>query len=48
VLVDSQVVGVGYYDRGDRQKPGDDLPRFVKMPQMRIAGGEITIRLDVA
>ena len=42
----SQVAGVGYHDRGDRPQPRDDLSRIVKLPHMRVAGGEITIRLE--
>jgi hypothetical protein len=46
VLRVANVGDVRYYDRGDRQQSGDDLSRIVKLSHMRVAGGEITIRLD--
>jgi hypothetical protein len=44
----SQIGGVGYYDRAARPQPRDDFSRIVKPPHMSVAGGEITIGLDVA
>ena len=43
-----QEAGVRYHDRGDGAQPRDDLSRVVEPAHMRVAGGEIAIRLRVA
>ena len=44
----SQIAGVRYHDRGNGAQPRADLSRVVESTHLRIAGGDIAIRLWAA